>query len=83
MGWDCTINLLDAVKLLNVVSDFDFQASKKTPRFSIYDNQNEGHTIWVEAGSVSEEYRKHLEEIVKSRKLRIKELKGYFVISGL
>jgi hypothetical protein len=81
MSWDCTLNLLDAVKLLNVVSDFDFKASEKTPRFAIYDNQREGHTIWVEAGSVSEEYRK-LEEIVKSRKLRIRELKGYFVISG-
>jgi hypothetical protein len=82
MSWDCTLNLLDAVKLLNVVSDFDFKAAERTQRFAIYDDQKEGHSIWVDTGSVSKEYRKHLEEIVKSRKLRIRELKGYFVISG-
>ena len=78
----CKLNLQEAVSLLGVVSNFDFKAYEKKPRFYIYDNQKAGHTLWVETASVSEEYRKFLEEIVKSRKLLFRNLDGYLIISG-
>ena len=75
-----SVNLSEATELLDAVSDFHFNALKKKPDFSIYDNQKEGYTLWIKTNLVSEEYRKYLEEIVKSYKLGIRESNGYLII---
>ncbi len=76
------MNLNEAIELLRVVTDFKFNVSEKKPDFTIYDNQSEGYVLCVKADLVSEEYRKYIERIVESRKLRIRESEGYLRIYG-
>jgi hypothetical protein len=77
-----TVNFSEAIELLEAVSDFHFKSSEEPPDFCIYDNQNQGYSLRVKAKSVSEEYRYYLNDIVESRKLRIRESDGYIVIHG-
>jgi hypothetical protein len=65
--------------LLGVISDFDFKISE-TAKFTIYDEEKRGHTLWIKADLVSEEYRNFLEKIIKSRKLQMRESNGYLVL---
>jgi hypothetical protein len=76
------VNLVEAVELLEVVSDFQFKASEEKPDFYIYDNQKEGHALWVKSALISEAYRNYLKEIAESRKLEIRESEGYLIIQG-
>jgi len=82
--WLCLypVNLSEAIELLDVVSDFNFENSDKRPRFSIYDSQKEGFVLCVKANLVSEEYRDYLMKIVDSRKLGLRESEGYMMIHG-
>jgi hypothetical protein len=76
------VNLVEAVELLNAVSDYDFKGSEKIPNFYIYDNQKEGFVLMVKADLVNEEYRDYLNRIAESRKLGIRESKRYIIIYG-
>jgi hypothetical protein len=76
------VNLLEAVELLDVVSDFHFKVSEEKPDFLIYDNQKEGYALWVKSQLISEEYRNYLKEMAESRKLVIRESEGYLIIQG-
>jgi hypothetical protein len=76
------LNLIEAIELLDSISDFNFVRFKKKPSFSIYDKEKEGFVLCVKANLVNAEYRNFLGEIVKSRKLRMRELDGYLTISG-
>jgi hypothetical protein len=82
--WLCLypVNLIEAVELLNAVSDYDFGSSKDIPDFSIYDNQQDGFVLCVKASLVDEEYRDYLKGIVESNKLEIRESDGYLTIYG-
>lgn len=77
-----TLNLSEAIELLNVVSDFNFEATEKRPTITIYDNQNEGFVICVKASLVSEEYRIYLERVVKSRNLWMRDYEGFLMIKS-
>jgi hypothetical protein len=74
------VNLIEAIALLEVVSDFHFKASEKKPDFCIYDNQKEGYILCVRAHLISEEHRSYIKEICESRNLRIRESEGYPLI---
>ena len=74
------MNLEEAINLLAVVSDFDFEALDKRLNFSIYDDQKGGFVLCIRAELVTEEYRRYLEGIVKSRNLLIGESEGYLMI---
>lgn len=76
------MNLAEAVELLDVVSKFSFEATEKIPDLHIYDNQKGGFVLCVEAELIREEYRKYIEETVKSRNLRVRETEGYLMIYG-
>jgi O-phosphoseryl-tRNA(Cys) synthetase len=75
-----SVNLVEAVELLDAVSDFNFKETEKKPDFYIYDNQKEGYILYIKARSISEEYRNYLKEICKSRNLRIRESEEYPLI---
>jgi hypothetical protein len=75
------LNLVEAVELLDTVSDFDFKDSEKKPNFTIYDKQKEGFVLCIKANLVTEEYRRHLGRITKLRNLRMHESDGFLTIS--
>ena len=76
------MNLNEAIDLLDAVSAFDFKDSMRIPKFSIYDNQNEGFVLCVKADLVNAKYRDYLKGIVGSRELGMRELEGYLMIYG-
>ena len=67
------MNLNRAIKLLDAVSDFQFKPSDKRPTVSIYYEQKDDYALYIRKGEVSQSYRKHLEEIVKSNSLQMRE----------
>jgi hypothetical protein len=75
------LNFIEAIELLDSISDFNFKGFKKKPSFSIYDKQKDGFVLCVKANLVNEEYRNFLQGIVESRNLRMRELDGYLIIS--
>jgi hypothetical protein len=76
------VNLIEAVELLDAVSNFLFQDSEKSPNVSVYDNQNEGFVLCIKTNVVNEKYRDFLKGIVKSHKLGMRESEGYLMIYG-
>jgi hypothetical protein len=76
------VNFNEAIELLEAVSDFQFKPSEKKPDFCLFDNQNQGYNLQVKADLINEKYRTYLDEIVESRKLRIRESGGYLTIYG-
>jgi hypothetical protein len=77
------LNIKDAINLLTVISEFQFNAVEKKPKAVIYDNQTRGFVLYFKATLVSNEYRAHLQKITKSRKLGMHESEGYLIIHGL
>ena len=77
-----SLNLLEAVELLNAVSDFNFADSERRPTISIYDKQTEGFVLCIKAELVSEKYYNHLKGIVESHKLGLRESEVYLIIYG-
>ena len=75
------MNLSEAVKLLDAISDFDFKSSEK-PNFSVYDRQTEGVVLCVKANLVTEEYLRYLKKIIESYKLGIRKSEEYLIIYG-
>ena len=76
------LNLNEVIELLDSVSDFNFGNFKKKPSFSIYDNEKDGFVLCIKTNLVNEKYRNFLQGIVESRNLRMRELRGYLIISG-
>ena len=76
------VNLVEAVELLDAISDFNFKDSEKIPNISIYDKEKEGFVLCVKANMVDEEYRDFLKGIVESRKLGMRQSEGYLMIYG-
>ena len=76
------LTIKDAINLLDVISEFQFNAAEKKPNAVIYDNQTGGFVLYFKASLVSNEYRAHLQKITESRKLRMHESEGYLIIQG-
>jgi hypothetical protein len=74
------MNLDEAVELLRVVSAIPVKDAAKHPEIRIFHNIGEGYTLNIKAHSVNAEYRNHLNEIVESRNLRIRESKRFLII---
>ena len=81
--WLQLLNLKDAINLLTVISEFQFNEAEKKPNAVIYDNQTGGFVLYFKASLVSHDYRAYLQKITKSRKLRMHESEGYLIIHGL
>ena len=67
------MNLNRAIKLLDAVSDFQFKPSDKRPTISICYEQKDDYALYIRKGEVSQDYRNHLEKIVKSHNLQMRE----------
>ena len=76
------VNLLEAIDLLKVVSDLDFEDSKKIPTITIFYNPKDGFVLHVKENLVTDEYRRYLYGVVKSRNLLLSGSKGYLMIKG-
>ena len=76
------LNFIQAIELLNVVSDFHFGAYEDKPIFTIIDMQNDGYSLNVKAHLVSEDYRIYLRKVAESYKLVIQESDGFLTIQG-
>jgi hypothetical protein len=73
------MNLREVLALLDVISDFSFQASK-TPNFTIYDDRKGGYNLLVKKHPVNDSFHNQLRETVKSRNLLMREAEGYVII---
>jgi len=76
------LRLNEAIKLLGVLSDFQFEPSKEKPKFTICDNGIQGYTLCAKAKLITEAYHDYLEEIVGPHKLGIHKSQGYLIIQG-
>jgi hypothetical protein len=76
------MNLDEAVELLRAVSAIPVQDSAKRPESHILHNIGEGYILRIEALLVNAEYRNHINRIVESLKLAIRESEGYLIIYG-
>jgi hypothetical protein len=76
------MNLNEAVELLRVVSKIPVKNLVKHPEIRIFHEIGEGYTLRVKTASVNADYRNHLNGIVESRKLGIRESKRYIIIYG-
>ena len=82
VNWGATVNLEEAIDLLSVVLDFDFGDSEKTPAITIFDGQKDGFFLHVKENLVTDEYRRYLYGVVKSRNLLLRGSEGHLVIYG-
>jgi hypothetical protein len=76
------MNLDEAVELLKVVSAIPVKKSAKRPEIRIFNEIGEGYTLAIKTESVNAEYRNHLNKIVESYKLGLRESKRYLIIYG-
>lgn len=76
------MNLDEAVELLRVVLAIPIKYSAKRPKIRIFHNIGEGYTLHIKADSINAEYRNHLNRIVESCKLAIRESNRYLIIYG-
>ena len=80
----CCMNLDKAVELLRIVSAIPVKKSAKNPEIRIVHAVGEvmakGYTLCIEKNSAEAEYRSHLNEIVESKKLAIRESERYLII---
>jgi len=78
------MNLNEAVELLKVVSAIPVKKSVKHPEISVVHDVGEvtakAYTLHIEKNSADSDYRNHLEEIVESKKLAIRESERYLII---
>jgi hypothetical protein len=78
------MNLFEAVELLRVVSAIPLKGSAKHPEIRIFHNIGEvigeGYTLCIKRNSVDEDYRSHLNRIVESHKLMIRESKRCLIV---
>ena len=85
----CTIslsfmNLDEAVELLRVLSAIPAKKSAKRPEISIVHSMGEVkaklYTLRIEKDLVDADYRNHLNSVVESKKLAIRESKRYLIV---
>ncbi len=74
------MNFAEVMELLRTVSAFQVKASEESPKFRIYDNQNEGYVVYIKASSINTECLNFLKEIIETRKLGIRESEGFLII---
>ena len=74
------MNLNEALALIEVVSDYNFETSENKPSFTIFENHEGGYDLLVKPLSTDKTYRSRLQEIVNSRNLSIHESDGCLVI---
>jgi hypothetical protein len=78
------MNLDEAVELLRVVSAIPVKKSAKNPEIAIVHTVGEvmakNYTLRIEKNPADSDYRNHLNEIVESRKLAIRESERYLII---
>jgi len=74
------MNLDEAIELLSAVSAIPVKDSAKCPEIGIFHNIGKGYNLHIKAAQVDTEYRKHLDKIVESLNLAIREEKGYLII---
>jgi hypothetical protein len=79
-----SMNLDETVELLRIVSEIPVKKSAKRPEIRVFCAIDEvmakGYAMRIEKDSVDADYRNHLNSIVESKKLTIRESKGYLVI---
>ena len=63
------MNLDEAIELLKVVSAIPIEDSAKSPKIRIFYKEGEGYTLGIKAHAANTDYRRYLDEIVKSRNL--------------
>jgi hypothetical protein len=76
------MNLEEAIELLKILTACSPESTVRLREIRIFFKHGEGYTLRIKARSVSPEYRKEIDEIVKSRKLAIRESKRYLIIYG-
>lgn len=76
------MNLDEAIELLKVVSAIPVKETAKNPKIRIFYHEGKGYTLGIKANAVNAEYRRYLDEIVKSRSLGITASKGYLLVYG-
>ena len=76
------MNLDEAIALLKVVSAIPIEDSAKSPKIRIFYKEGEGYTLGIKAHAANAEYRRYLDEVVKSRNLGITVSKGYLLVYG-
>ena len=74
------MNLDESIELLRFVSAIPVNHSAKHPELRIFHNMSNGYTLHVEVQQIDTEYRKHLNKIVESLNLAIREENGYLII---
>ena len=74
------MKLNESIELLRIVSVIPFKESAIRPELRIFHNMIKGYTLYIKALQVDTEYRKHLNKIVESLKLAIREEKDYLII---
>jgi hypothetical protein len=78
------MNLDEAVELLKVVSAIPVKKSAKRPEIriarAIGEVMAKGYTLRIEKKQTDADYRYHLNEIVESNNLAIRESKRYLII---
>ena len=78
------MNLDEAVELLRIVSAIPVKKSAKHPEIHIVHAVGEvlakNYTLRIEKGSADADYRNHLDRIVESKKLAIRESERYLII---
>jgi len=74
------MNLKESIELLRLVSEIPVNKSAQRPELRIFHNIGKGYNLHIKAAQVHTEYRKHLDKIVESLNLAIREEKGYLII---
>jgi len=74
------MNLYESIELLRVVSAIPVNESANRPELRIFHNMGKGYTLHIKAQQFDTEYRKHLNKIVESLNLAIREENGYLII---
>jgi hypothetical protein len=81
------MNLDEAIELLRIVSAIPVKESAKRPEIRIVHVigalMGEDYTLRIEKNEVDADYRNHLNKIVESKKLEIREWKRYLIIYGI
>jgi hypothetical protein len=78
------MNIFEALELNKTIATFHGKNPQPLSRFRIFETLNlgGGYALCINASSVSEEYLSFLKCLAKTRRLGIREFRGYLVISS-
>jgi hypothetical protein len=74
------MNFVEIMELERVVSAFQTKFLAETPKIHVYDTQNEGYVLCIKKDLVKSGYLSFLEKVATTRGLRIRQLRGYFIL---